>query len=180
MGINVSINDSQGDSDKTVVESEEVETSVNGKSYRGKSARVSNNEIYVDGKKVHPCADGSEAARSQFHPVVIHANGDTKMINSNSGEIHVQGNVDMINNVSGQVNVTGDVRGELNSVSGNVKANRIFGNVRPSLATFQNFHDKMQKDNDFGHCSNILTNCNLISFDLCHFLDFCPLLTKCL
>lgn len=99
----------------------------NNKCYNGKTIKIENNIIYVDGKKVEDNNDNKK--KIVYYPVKINVIGGAHNISTLSGDINVQGNVNEIKTTSGDVQIKGKINNNVCTVSGDVKASSIGGNI---------------------------------------------------
>ena len=96
---------------------------INGMSFNGSNISISNNKIYVDGKRV----DEQFEDQKTFNIVV---DGPlSKLDVENAESIEIKGDVGSIKTTNGNVQVSGSVNGDVKTVNGNVNAINIDGKV---------------------------------------------------
>lgn len=95
---------------------------INGTHYDGDNISIQNGELFVNGEKV------STGETKEIYITVEGDVGDVNIAHCKQLIVHgiVEGDVDL---VSGDVTVKRDVLGDVETVSGNVKCERIAGNV---------------------------------------------------
>lgn len=107
---------------KTTITGIQGSVTINGKTYRGSSIEVVNDEVKVDGKPVEP-------AESSFKTVSIVVEGSCQDITVNVGDITVKGNVDgEVHTGMGDIEC-GDVSGDVDDAMGNIDCKNVGGDV---------------------------------------------------
>jgi hypothetical protein len=108
---------------------------INGDQFSGKSIKVVNNKVYVDGKDITPDAKEIkiyvEGSVNQLHVdscEYLVVDGDANTVSSTSGNITVNEVKGNIKSTSGDVIIYGSC-GSVNTVSGDVKAGTINGST---------------------------------------------------
>jgi hypothetical protein len=93
---------------------------INGETYNGNSIIVENNNIIIDGKKVTP----------KEKNITITVEGNINKINADVvDEINIHGDCKSVKTMSGDVTINGYVDGNVQTMSGDVEAETINGNV---------------------------------------------------
>jgi hypothetical protein len=96
---------------------------INGMSFSGSNISISNNKIYVDGKRV----DEQFEDQKTFNIVV---DGDlSKLEVDNAESIEIKGDAGSVKTTNGNVEVSGSISGDVKTVNGNVRSINIEGKV---------------------------------------------------
>ena len=96
---------------------------INGMSFSGNNIQISNNKIYIDGKRI----DEQFEDQKTFNVVV---DGPlSKLDVDNAESIEIKGDVGSVKTTNGNVKVSGLVQGDVKTVNGNVSAINIEGKV---------------------------------------------------
>lgn len=97
---------------------------INGKSYKGKNVRISNNKVYIDGK----LQDDKDIQESK--QIFIEVHGDLSILDVDVCEnISVSGETGLVKTVNGDI-ICKDIAGDVTTVNGDVRANIINGNCK--------------------------------------------------
>lgn len=98
-------------------------------SFSGKSLVIANGKVFVDGADFTP--DGKEV-NIEVHGNIDHLQADLV------GKITVKGSVGDIITQSGNVDVEEDVRGSIQTMSGDVDCNQVHGTVSTMTGNIRN------------------------------------------
>ena len=98
-------------------------------SFSGKSMVIANGKVFIDGQDVTP--NGKEIN------IEVHGNIDRLKADVCS-KITVKGNVGDITTQSGDIDVEEDVRGSIQTMSGDVDCNQVHGSVHTMSGNIKN------------------------------------------
>lgn len=102
---------------------------INGRIFSGKSVVVKNGKVFVDGKSVE----------SDEKEIKIEVTGNIETLTvDHCDEVKVTGDVSKLKTMSGDVTIGGDVKGNVETMSGDVRCGNITGKVKTVSGDIKN------------------------------------------
>ena len=97
---------------------------INGKSYKGKSVSIINNEVIIDGRRVND----SDIDNAKVININIDANIDTLSVDY-CETLEITGDCGNISSKNGNISVKGNVRNDVSNKNGNIVCRNVGGDV---------------------------------------------------
>lgn len=97
--------------------------SINGQNFKGQNIQISNNKIYIDGKRVDKQFEDDKVFNIEVEGPL------SKLDVDNAESIIVNGDCGNAKSTNGNIKITGDIAGDVKTTNGNVSANVINGKV---------------------------------------------------
>jgi len=95
---------------------------INGKTYKGNNLTISNNEVYIDGKK----ADQQDDAKT----ININIEGNIEAVNVDyCDKIEVVGECGLVSSKNGNIQIKGNVSGDVTNKNGNIICRNVGGDA---------------------------------------------------
>lgn len=102
---------------------------INGRIFSGKSVVVKNSKVFVDGK----------AVETEEKEIKIEVSGNIETLTVDyCDEVKVTGDVSKVKTMSGDVTIGGEVKGNVETMSGDVRCGNIAGKVKTMSGDIKN------------------------------------------
>jgi len=101
----------------TQINSSSTSTStINGKTYTGKSISIKNGKVYIDGKLI----DENKEPECSEQNITIIVEGNCESINGENLDITIKGDAGSVSTTNGDIYIKGSVKGDVSTTNGDI------------------------------------------------------------
>ncbi len=103
---------------------------INGKSYKGNSLQINDNEILIDGRRVDDQED------QKVINITVDGNIDTLNVDS-CDKLEITGDCGNVTSKNGDIQISGNIDGDVTNKNGNIMCRNVSGDVETKNGSIQ-------------------------------------------